>query len=55
MSWSAIFISRDVSYVEIFATVQKIQNLEETHGDEWVSVWLESRGLSLADYQGEAA
>lgn len=36
-------------------TVQKIQNLEETHGDEWVSVWLESRGLSLADYQGEAA
>lgn len=36
-------------------SVQKIQNLEETHGDEWVSVWLESRGLSLADYQGEAA
>lgn len=36
-------------------SVQKIQNLEETYGDEWVSVWLESRGLSLADYQREAA
>lgn len=35
-------------------TVQKIQNLEGTHGDEWVSIWLELRGLSLADYQGEA-
>ena len=36
-------------------SVQAIQNLEHQYGDEWVSIWLQSKGLSLDAFKGEAA
>ena len=36
-------------------SVQTIQNLEHQYGDEWVSIWLQSKGLSLDAFKGEAA
>ena len=36
-------------------SVQLIKKLEQQYGDEWLSVWLQSKGVSLADYMGDAA
>lgn len=36
-------------------SVQLIKKLEQQYGDEWLSVWLQSKGVSLADYMGDEA
>ena len=36
-------------------SVAEVQKYEAVHGDQWIRAWLQSKGISLDAYKGEAA